>query len=64
VFDKTARWDSIAVLERDFVIGTENSEAWKYIKRVWAQMRQEWKECFKRLISAESREYEKNSYFK
>ena len=59
------RWDSSAVLmERDVVLGADDGEVWRYVERLRAWMREEWKECFKRLASAESREYGENEYFK
>ena len=59
------RWDSGAVLmERDLVLGSDEDEAWEYINKVRARMREEWKSCFNRLVRAESREYVENSYFK
>jgi hypothetical protein len=59
------RWDSSAILmERDLVLCSDDGEAWEYINKVRARMREEWKACFQRLVRAECPEYGENTYFK
>lgn len=57
------KWDSCSVLmERDIVLGVVNAEAWEYIERVRARMREKWKECFKAMVDAERRRFEDDAY--
>jgi Phytanoyl-CoA dioxygenase (PhyH) len=58
------RWDSREVLmERDVVLGDDDVEAWKYVRKVRWELREKWKGCFRQMVAAEVVEFGENSYF-
>ena len=49
--------------ERDLILGEDEKEAWRVVEMGRARMKEVWKNCFRLMMEAESREFLDKSYF-